>query len=291
LLGAALTRALRERQHQVTVLSRRGGDGQTIRWNPQAPDGAWSAAVRDADAVVNLAGEPIDGGRWTDARKRGILNSRVIASRAIAHVVAAAPRPPAVLVNASAVGIYGDRGDEIVTEATPAGSGFLADVCQRWEAEATAAAASTRVVLLRTGLVLDREGGALPRLALPFRFLAGGPVGSGRQWWPWIHIEDWVALAVWAVEHQSLSGPVNLTAPTPVRNAEFARAVGRALRRPAFVPAPAFALRLLLGEMAEALILAGQRAIPERVLAANVEFRYPDLDVALAALFRSSQSR
>jgi uncharacterized protein (TIGR01777 family) len=190
------------------------------------------------------------------------------------------------LVNGSAVGYYGPCGDEVVTEAVPAGNDFLAHVCAVWETEAQAAAsARTRVVRLRTGLVLEKDGGALPQMLPPFWFGAGGPVGSGRQYWPWIHRADWVALVLWIINTPAVSGAVNATAPNPVTNAEFARSLGRALHRPAFMPAPAFALRLLLGEMADGLLLAGQRAVPRSAEQGGFTFRYRQVDDALTAIF------
>jgi uncharacterized protein (TIGR01777 family) len=270
----------------VTVLTRRPRVSGDLGWHPDNASGAWVESIRQADAVVNLAGEPLDAGRWTSKRKQTILDSRVRTTRVIAEVLASAPRPSAPFLSASAVGYYGDRGDELVTEATPPGHDFLADVCREWEREAAAASGARRVVLLRTGLVLDRLHGALPQLERPFRLFAGGRVGSGRQWWPWIHIEDWVTMTLWALAQPNVSGPLNLTAPNPVTNAEFARALGRALKRPAFVPTPGFVLRIALGEMAGAAILSGQRAIPERAMQAGFRFRYPDVDAALAALYR-----
>jgi uncharacterized protein len=286
LLGRALACALRGHAHEVTVLTRRARVSGDLAWNPANPTGSWVDAVRDADVVVNLAGEPLDAGRWTKTRKQTILDSRVLTTRAIAEVLAKAPQRQAVLLNASAIGYYGARGDEIVNEATPVGDDFLANVCKQWEHEAAAAATSRRVVLLRTGLVLDRSRGALPRLERPFRLFAGGPVGSGRQWWSWIHIEDWVTMTLWVLAQPDLSGPINLTAPNPVRNAEFARMLGRTLKRPAIVRTPAFAVRIALGEMAHTLVLTGQRVIPERALQGGFTFRYPELEGALAAIYR-----
>ena len=196
-----------------------------------------------------------------------------------------AARQPAVFLSASAVGYYGSRGDDTLTEESAPGDDFLATVCRDWEAEAFHAPRPTRLVLLRTGLPLERSGGALPRIALPFRLLAGGPLGSGRQYWSWIHRDDWIAMTIWALRTSSVSGPMNLTAPTPVRNREFAATLGHVLRRPSFVPAPAFALRLLIGEMADAL-LTGQRVIPAKAEALGFRFRYAALEPALVAAMR-----
>lgn len=285
-LGSALTSKLKADGHAVTVLSRRPrGDGQ-IAWNPSDSSGAWIDAVAAADAVVNLAGDPIEAGRWTAARKASILTSRVAATRAIVQAVAGAARPP-VLVNGSAVGYYGAHGDEVLTESTGAGGDFLAGVCVAWEGEAMRAAQRTRVVLLRTGLVLDRADGALPKLSLPFKLFAGGPVGSGSQWWSWIHVDDWVSMTAWALASESVIGPLNLTAPAPVTNREFASALGRSLGRPAVLPTPGFALRLALGEMADALILNGQRVLPQRGQALGFQFRFETVAAALDAINRA----
>jgi uncharacterized protein (TIGR01777 family) len=191
-----------------------------------------------------------------------------------------------VLVSGSAVGYYGPLGDERVTEDHHAGSDFLADVCRRWEQEAVGAASDrTRVICIRTGIVLERDGGALPQMLPPFRFGAGGPVGSGRQYWPWIHRADWIALVRWAIATPGITGAINATAPRPVTNKAFAAALGHAMHRPAFMPAPAFALRLLLGEMADALLLSGQNAVPAKAERGGFPFKYDNVDAALAALF------
>jgi uncharacterized protein len=278
-LGSALAGSLRADGHHVTIISRR----------PHGPDqAAWTdrSAFDGADVVVNLAGTSLDSGRWNDSRKAEILHSRVQATETIVKAMAEVSRRPSVLLNQSAVGFYGPHGSESLTEESPPGSDFLASVCVAWEAAAMKAAWMTRVVLLRTGLPLDASGGALPRLALPFRLFAGGRLGSGKQYWSWIHIHDWVRMVRWAVEQPDINGPLNATAPAPATNRELADALGRALRRPAFAPAPAFALRLLLGDMADALILSGQRVLPAKATRGGFEFRYPDLDSALQQIYR-----
>ena len=291
LLGSALAAALSDERHEVVVLTRGSTDGRGsrvrhVQWTPDGTTGAWTSALEDAGAVVNLAGEPIGAGRWSAARKQRIKDSRAQATRSLVQAIATAAAPPPVFISGSAVGYYGPCGDEAVTEQTPAGTDFLAHVCTTWEAEAARAAGSrVRVVVLRTGLVLDRRGGALPRMLLPFKLGAGGPLGSGRQYWPWIHVDDWVRLVSWAIVTPGLKGPVNVTAPDPVPNAEFARCLGRAMHRPAYLPTPGFALRLMLGEMADGLLLSGQRAVPAKSLDAGFAFRYPRVDEALAALF------
>jgi uncharacterized protein (TIGR01777 family) len=284
-LGHALVERLR-RDHDVIVLTRRPRTADQIGWTATETGGAWTAAVQAADAVINLAGEPIAAGRWTAARKAAIRRSRIAATTAIVGAMRSGGRAH-TLVNASAVGVYGDRGDEPLTESSPPGDDFLARVCQDWEAAAEPAADTARVVLLRTGLVLDAGGGALPRLALSFRLFAGGRMGSGRQYWSWIHRDDWVEMVCWALSNATVSGALNVTAPEPVTNAAFARELGRTLRRPTLLPAPALALRLVLGEMADAMILGGQRVLPAKGQALGFTFRYPTLTGALAAIYAS----
>lgn len=289
-LGTPLARALASAGHQVVGLSRSANRSsetfRTVAWEPNGGLGQWASEIDGADAVVNLAGESIAAGRWTEARKARITSSRVLATRSLVEAIRGARQPPAVFVSGSAVGYYGACGDELVTEQTAAGRDFLAEVCVAWEREANRAVASnTRVVTIRTGLVLARDGGALPRMLPPFWIGAGGPVGSGTQYWPWIHRDDWVALVRFAIESTASSGPVNATAPHPVTNREFANALGRAMHRPAIMPTPAFALRLLLGEMADGLLLSGQRAVPAQAERLGFKFTYKNLPVALAQLF------
>lgn len=283
--GRPLVERLERDGHEVRVLSRRPSAAREIGWTPDGAAGPWAAVLDEADAVVNLAGESIAGGRWTDARKARIRESRVWATRSLVTAIQQARRRPAVLLSGSATGYYGPRGDEPLTEASPPGEDFLANVCRDWETEAVRAAGTTRVVLLRTGIALERDGGALPQMALPFRMFGGGPVGSGRQYYSWIHRDDWLEMVAWALRTNGVSGPLNLTAPNPVPNRDFARALGRALHRPSLLPAPAFALRLALGEMADALLLTGQRVLPARAHAAGFTFRYPTLEAALGAIY------
>ena len=285
LLGRALTVRLQRDGDTVGVLTRRPRRAFDVAWNPDAPSGPWAETVAAADAVINLAGESINGGRWTAARKALLFDSRVRATRALARAIQAAGQKPLAFLSGSAIGIYGARGDEPVTEETPPGSDFLSRLAVEWEREAMAAAHVTRVVLLRTGVVLTREGGALPQMALPFRFFAGGPIGSGRQGVSWIHIDDWVSMVRWALDMPSVSGPLNVTAPEPASNAEFARTLGRVLDRPAFMPAPGFAVRLALGEMAD-IVLKGQYVFPARAQSLGFRFRYPRLEEALRAIYR-----
>jgi uncharacterized protein (TIGR01777 family) len=290
-LGEPLARALAADGRDIVILTRRAdpprgtGGVRFLTWRPGAGQGPWAAEIDGAAAVLNLAGESIAARRWSPSQKQRILDSRVQATRTLAEAIRGASRPPPVFVSASAVGYYGPRGDEIVTEEQPPGSDFLANVCAAWEAAAIQAGPATRVVCIRTGLVIEQGGGALPRMVLPFKFGAGGPLGSGRQYMPWIHRDDWVALVRWTIATPAADGPINATAPNPVTNAEFTRALGRALHRPAFMPAPAFALRLALGEMADALLLSGQRAVPAKAERLGFRFRFTQLDEALRAIF------
>ena len=203
----------------------------------------------------------------------------------LVSAIAAATRPPAVFISSSAVGFYGVRGDEVITEETPAGTDFMASLCRDWETRALEASSRSRTVLLRSGVVLAREGGALPQLALPFRLFAGGPVGTGQQYLSWISLADWIGIVRWTLTKNHVSGPLNLTAPAPVTNAEFASTIGRVLGRPSFVPTPAFAVRFALGELADALILGGQRVVPTRATALGYEFKHETLEHALREIY------
>jgi uncharacterized protein len=289
-LGVPLTRSLAADGCEVVVLTRKapagtGRDARFVSWTPDGRSGPWADELEGATAVINLAGESIAARRWSSAQKRRILESRLLATRSLTSAIAGSSQPPAAFISGSAVGYYGPLGDESVTEERQAGSDFLADVCRQWESEAARAASATRVVCLRTGLVLERDGGALPRMLLPFWIGAGGPLGSGRQYWPWIHRDDWIALVRWAIDNASATGPLNATAPLPVTNKEFAVTLGRVLRRPAFMPTPRLALQLALGEMAGALLLSGQRAIPAQAERLGFRFRFSRLEDALRALF------
>lgn len=268
LIGSALCAALRARGDEAVGLPRFG----------TAP---WSA--EGADAVVNLAGASVAGKRWSPAYKREILDSRVLTTRALVDAIAGAQRKPRVLVNASAVGYYGGRGDEVLEESAGPGADFLADVSQRWEAEARKA--PVRSVQVRTGVVLSKTGGALASMLPPFKAFVGGPVGSGRQWFPWIHLDDEVAGILFCIDRDSLRGPVNFAAPGILTMKDFARALGRALHRPSWAPVPAGALKILLGEFAAAL-LEGQRAVPRKLLDSGFRFRFPEVGPALADVLR-----
>jgi hypothetical protein len=290
-LGRALSERLVAEGHQVLVLTRGGGRGRpwegpqsTASWTPDGAAGDWASAIDGARAVVNLAGTSIGDARWTKSRQAEILDSRVDATRSLVAAIRGAKSPPSVLVSSSAQGYYGDRRDEELAEDAAPSRGFLGEVCVRWEAEARQASDVCRVVTLRTGIVLAADGGALPRMVLPFKLFAGGPFGSGRQFMSWIHLDDWVGIARLALTDEHVQGPVNLGSPNPVRNREFATALGRALRRPSWIPAPGFALRVALGEMAQPLLLASTRMIPAAALSGGYRFQHPEVGSALEAV-------
>jgi uncharacterized protein (TIGR01777 family) len=289
-IGTALVRALRGRGEDCTVLARSGSDPwpglgvRVIRANP-AVAGRWELEVDGMDAVINLAGERIvdPPHRWTDARKQALRSSRVDTTRNIVTAIRAARTPPRVLVSGSAVGYYGARGDAVVDESEPAGNDFLARLCVEWESEARGAESRCRVVTLRSGMVLGPGGGGLAPLMWLFKLGFGGPWGDGRQWWSWIHLEDEVGLILFALD-SALRGALNATAPEPVTVNQFAEEMGRALHRPAALRAPEFAVRLALGEAADALFNL-QRVVPKKALDAGYRFRYPSLSSALRAIF------
>lgn len=290
LIGSALGPALAGVGHQMVRMVRSGAAAasDTLQWDPEA--GTIDAAgLEGVGAVVNLAGEGIGDKRWNDAQKARIRDSRVRGTTLLAETLAKLATPPKVLVSGSAIDIYRDRGDETITEdSAPDDAGFLGDVCRAWEAAtAPAAAAGIRVVHLRTGIVLSSKGGALKKMLIPFKLGLGGRMGSGRQWMSWIAIDDEVGAIVHLLQ-DGPSGPVNATAPHPVTNAEFTRALGGALRRPTVVPVPAFALKTLLGgEMAEELLLSGQRVLPARLQSSGYTFRAPELGPALERVLAS----
>jgi uncharacterized protein (TIGR01777 family) len=290
-IGRPLVAALVAGGHSVVVLTRnpakvKGMDAnvQLVAWDGRTADG-WSALVDGADAIVNLAGEGIADGRWSLARKKAIRESRVNAGAAIVEAVEQAAVKPKVVVQASAVGYYGiATGDEEVTETVSPGSDFLAKVCFDWEiSTASLQRFGIRRPILRTGVVLSNEGGAYPKMKMPVSLFAGGPIGSGKQWLPWIHIEDQVRAIQFLLEHESATGPFNLAAPAPVTNKQFIQALGKMINRPSFLPTPGVAMQLLFGEMA-VVLLEGQRAVPAALQALGFEFKYATLEAALAAL-------
>jgi uncharacterized protein (TIGR01777 family) len=287
LLGGAIVEQLKRRGDTVTVLSREPDSAArklgvaAERWDPMAGP-APAAALAGRDAVVHLAGEPV-AQRWTERAKRSIAESRVTGTRNLVAGLAAAEPRPAALVCASAVGYYGPHGGERLTEDAAPGADFLARVCVEWERQAQAAEElGVRVARMRTGVVLDAKGGALEKMLTPFKLGVGGPVAGGDQYMPWVHIDDVAGMYVRAIGDPAWSGPFNLSAPEPVTNAEFSKALGRALHRPAVLPVPALALRVLYGEMAE-IVTEGQRAVPARALEFGYEHEHPQLDEALRA--------
>jgi uncharacterized protein (TIGR01777 family) len=298
-IGSPLAEVYAEEGHDVRVLTRGLPDGEArhdpgtgkpgitrVGWRPSGAAGRWAEVVDDADAVINLAGESLGDKRWTPQRKAVLHDSRILPTRSLVDAIGKAAKPPRVFISSSAVGYYGPSGAEPKTETAPAGNSFLARLAEEWESEARKAESTgSRVVLLRSGVVLEKTGGALPKMMRPFRYFVGGPIGSGRQYMSWIHRLDIVEMVRWIIETPGVIGPVNAAAPHPVTNREFARALGRALRRPSLVPAPAFALKALFGEMAEPLLLTGQRVIPAKAQSHGYHFRYPEIDIAMRGIF------
>jgi uncharacterized protein (TIGR01777 family) len=293
LVGSALVKELAREGHTVVRLVRPGtkAEGGTsgafdVTWNPAT--GELGGAAVGADAVVNLAGASISDGRWTEERKKILRSSRIDGTRALVAALGKMNAKPGVLVSASAIGYYGSRGDEELSEASNSGTDFLAEIAKEWEAEALRAEAMrTRVVLARFGVILAKEGGALPQMMKPFRFGAGGKIGSGKQWMSWVALEDVVAVLKLALQDTQVRGPVNVVSPEPVRNEEFTKELAGAMHRPAVIPAPAFALRLALGEMADALLLASQRVVPGALIRLRYRFEQPRLGPALRKIVAS----
>jgi uncharacterized protein len=284
-IGNAIRPALTAAGHQSAALVRRAPVGDEVQWDAGQPlDPRKFAGL---DAIVHLAGKRISG-RWSDQVKREVRESRVLGTQTLAATAAESFRMtgrPRVFVAASAIGYYGDRGDDELTEDSKPGSGFLAEVCQEWEAAAQRAAeAGIRVVNLRIGVVLAKHGGALGEMLLPFRLGLGGPIGDGRQYWSWITLDDTVGVFLFALSNESLHGPVNVVAPQPVRNEEFVRALGKTLHRPAIFPLPAFVVRILFGEMGDALLLGSANVRPAKLEAAGYSFRHPELTEALQSV-------
>ena len=288
LVGSALVSSLKASGNRAISLVRRAprSDEDALGWDPSSGT-ITPAGPAIADGVVHLAGESIMGFRWTRVKKQRIRESRATATRLLVQTLVRLPKPPAVLISASAIGYYGSRGDEILTEESRRGTGFLADVAREWEAATAAAIArGIRVVNLRFGIVLSARGGALARMLTPFRLGLGGVIGDGRQWMSWIALDDVIGAIHHALTTDALRGPVNVAAPGPVTNAEFTRTLGRVLERPTVVPLPAFAARLALGEMADALLLASQRVLPARLQASGYGFRHDSLESALRSELR-----
>jgi uncharacterized protein len=287
LIGRALIDRLRRQGHAVRRLVR--GDGAPapgdVRWDPASGD-IDLAGLQGIDGVVHLAGAGVGDHRWTDDYRQAILQSRIDGTRTIVRAITQLDPPPSVLVSASAVGYYGDRGEELLTESSTSGEGFLAEVCRQWEAEALPAAdGGVRVVTTRSGIVLSPHGGALGRLLPLVRLGLGGPLGSGRQWWSWITLDDEVRAMIFLLT-SDVSGPVNLTAPQPARQSELVRALAQRAHRPSFLPTPSLAIRVILGDMANDMVLASQRALPAQLDQAGFEFSHDDLDAAATWVMR-----
>ena len=311
-LGTALASRLIADGHEVVVLTRPGPGAigppgtrsngpqpaavdspgpKSVAWSADGTAGAWAREIDGADAIVNLAGAAIEDKRWSPARKTLLEESRVKSTRSLVTAVAGATHKPAVFIQGSAVGYYGahDIGPSFDETSLP-GNDFLARLSQAWEREAAPARdLGCRLVVVRTGIVLAKHDGALAKMAMPFKFMAGGPVGSGRQYLSWIHLDDWVGIVVWALTNPAVLGPINATAPEPVLNREFAAALGRAMHRPSWAPVPGFVLRAVFGEMADTMLLQGQRVIPARTRELGYRFKYERVGDALAAIYRGPE--
>jgi uncharacterized protein len=288
-IGSTLADHLRTLRYHLVLLSRNPPlasnltQQEWIAWNPGVP-GDWEQALDGVDGIINLAGEPIAAKRWSDVQKEKIRFSRIETTKALVRAIGKAKQKPNFFISSSAVGYYGGRGDEIVTEETGPGNDYLARVCVEWEKEARhAESLGVRVALVRTGIVLDKGQGALAKMIVPFKYFIGGPVGSGDQWMPWIHIEDQVGLLLFLIENQNARGPFNATAPNPVTMADFCKAIGAVLNRPSWATVPGGILTLLIGEMAE-MLLNGQRAVPQAAAKLGYEFKYNNLLPALESL-------
>ncbi len=294
-IGRALSRELATSGYEVVALSRSarrgrevlGGDVSIVEWDGKSAEG-WDVYAEGARAIVNLAGDNISSGRWTQAKKKEILQSRLNAGKAVVEAVMQAQNKPAVVIQSSGIGYYGSAGDHLVDESSRRGSGFLSGVAEEWEASTKEVERmGTRQVIVRTGVVLGSDGGALPRLLTPFRLFVGGPPGGGKQWFPWIHLDDEVKAIRFLMEREDLSGPFNLCAPAPVTMRQFCRILGRVIGRPSWLPVPGFMLRLFLGEMAREVLLSGQRAVPKGLLEARYQFKFGDAETALRDILTS----
>jgi uncharacterized protein (TIGR01777 family) len=290
-IGRPLCTALCQEGHRVTLLTRRQEEAQrlfgstvtAVEWNGREA-GAWELCLDGADAIINLAGAPIADGRWTDARKRLLSESRVLSTRLLVEALSRCPSKPRTLISASGIGYYGASDDRVLDERAASGQGFLPDLCRAWEAEAVRAVdMGVRVILLRTGMVLERDGGALPKMLLPIRFFAGGPIMPGTQWVSWIHRRDHIGLIQWALATPNVLGPVNAVAPEAVTMKRFCEVLGRVLHRPSWLPVPGFALHVALGELGT-LMTTGQRVAPSKALSGGYIFHYPTLEPALRAI-------
>lgn len=293
-IGRALCALLCQEGHRLTLLTRRpqavhtlfGSAVTAVEWNGQE-GGVWEQSLDGADAVINLAGAPIADARWSDARKRLLVSSRVLPTRLLVEAMSRRPAKPRTFINASGVGYYGARDDRVLDETAASGRGFLADLCMAWETEALRAGQSgVRVVLLRSGMVLEQDGGALPKMVVPFRLFAGGPVMPGTQWVSWIHRRDHLGLIRWALTTPSAAGPLNAVAPEAVTMTRFCEILGRVLHRPSWLPVPGTALRVALGELGT-ILTTGQRVTPAKAIAGGYQFQYPTLEPALRAILET----
>lgn len=292
-IGQALCAALVHGGHRVSLLTRHTGQAlhrpnahvNLVEWNAR-DTGPWEELLEGADAVINLAGAPIADGRWTDERKRLLTESRVLTTRLLVRALSRRSSKPPLLISASGIGYYGASDDRLLDEGAARGTGFLADLCLAWEAEAMSAAEfGTRVVILRTGMVLEADGGALAKMLLPFKLFVGGPIMPGSQWVSWIHRSDHIGLIQWALTTTTVCGPINAVAPEPVRMNTFCDVLGQAMHRPSWLPVPGIALNILLGELGT-LMTTGQRVIPKKAMAGGYTFRYPTLESALRAVLK-----
>lgn len=291
-LGRPLVKRLLEANHSVVLLTRNPSSARDLKhesiqveqWDGKSV-GTWAQQMDGADAVINLAGESIGGKRWSERQKGCILNSRLDATKTLVSAIAQAKKKPSVFISASAVGYYGNVESGDVTESHPRGNDFLSDVCEKWEQESgKAVPLGVRVVNTRTGVVLEKGGGALKKMLFPFKLFAGGPLGSGEQWFPWVHRDDLIEIILSILQNPALSGPVNVSAPESVTMKEFCTALGKAIHRPSWAPVPAFVLRAALGEMS-LIVLTGQRVVPKKLQEAGYTFRYPKLETALQTIF------
>jgi uncharacterized protein (TIGR01777 family) len=287
LIGTALQRSFKEKSYEMLLASRtEAKDAEHIQWDVES---GFSEAgkLEGVDAIVHLAGESVSGLRWTDDKKKAIRDSRVLGTRSVVETISKLKAKPKVLVAASAIGFYGDRGDDEMTETSSAGDTFLAEVSKDWEAEARRAEDSgIRTVLLRTGIVLSKDGGALGTMLTPFKFGVGGVVGNGKQWMSWISLDDHIRVINYAIENENVRGAVNSVAPNPVTNEEFTKTLGEVLYRPTILPLPAFAVNMVFGEMGDALLLASTRVVPKRLEDAGFQFEYPELKPAIEHAIR-----